>query len=46
MVGTVADAIGVLSGNNRFDAVLSDIGMPDEDGYSLIRSIRTSPGLS
>jgi CheY-like chemotaxis protein len=25
------------------DVVVSDIGMPDEDGYSLIRSIRTLP---
>jgi signal transduction histidine kinase/CheY-like chemotaxis protein len=25
--------------------IISDIGMPDEDGYSLIRSIRTSPLL-
>jgi PAS domain S-box-containing protein len=25
---------------NRYDVVLSDIGMPDEDGFSLIRKIR------
>ena len=25
------------------DVIVSDIGMPDEDGYSLIRSIRTFP---
>jgi signal transduction histidine kinase/CheY-like chemotaxis protein len=25
------------------DVIVSDIGMPDEDGYSLIRSIRTLP---
>ena len=25
------------------DVVISDIGMPDEDGYLLIRSIRTLP---
>src|SRR5262249_12530453 len=25
----------------QFDVMLSDIGMPDEDGYSLIRKLRT-----
>jgi len=27
----------------RPDAVISDIGMPDEDGYALLRSIRSLP---
>lgn len=27
----------------RFDLVISDIGMPDEDGYSLIKKIRALP---
>jgi signal transduction histidine kinase len=26
--------------DEQFDVILSDIGMPDEDGYSLIRSLR------
>lgn len=26
--------------NSRFDIIISDIGMPDEDGFSLIRKIR------
>lgn len=29
--------------NNRFDVLLSDIGMPGEDGYSLIKKIRSLP---
>jgi signal transduction histidine kinase/CheY-like chemotaxis protein len=37
---TAADALACL---DRFqpDAIISDIGMPDEDGYLLIRKIRT-----
>jgi PAS domain S-box-containing protein len=41
LVGTVADAIGVLTADHRFDAVLSDIGMPGEDGYVFARRMRT-----
>jgi CheY-like chemotaxis protein len=39
------DAIALLSGNGgaRFDVLVSDIGMPGEDGYSLIRRVRTLP---
>jgi PAS domain S-box-containing protein len=29
--------------SEKFDVVVSDIGMPDEDGYSLIRKIRDLP---
>jgi PAS domain S-box-containing protein len=32
-----------LLGQRQFDVLIADIGMPDEDGYSLIRSIRTLP---
>jgi CheY-like chemotaxis protein len=26
--------------NDRFDVLVSDIGMPDEDGYALMRRVR------
>lgn len=39
-LATVADAVGVLSAEHNFDAVFSDIGMPDEDGYSFARRVR------
>jgi CheY-like chemotaxis protein len=28
----------------RFDVVVCDIGLPDEDGYGLVRRLRTLPG--
>ena len=38
-VGSVAEAHAVLAAG-RFDAVIADIGMPDEDGFDLIRELR------
>jgi signal transduction histidine kinase/ActR/RegA family two-component response regulator len=38
-VGSVRDAVQVLH-LERPDAIVSDIGLPDEDGYGLIRQIR------
>ena len=38
-VATVRDALRELE-SDRVDALVSDIGLPDEDGYSLIRAIR------
>ena len=37
--GTVAEAFDALSLDEP-DVLISDIGMPDEDGYSLIRKVR------
>ncbi|MFT3924204.1 MAG: ATP-binding protein [Myxococcales bacterium] len=37
--GSAAEALALFESKN-FDVLLSDIGMPDEDGYSLIRRIR------
>ncbi len=45
-VTTTASASEALQVLSQFkpDILLSDIGMPEEDGYSLIRKIRTLPG--
>lgn len=39
---TASDALQILQ-NNDVDVLLADVAMPDEDGYSLIRKIRSSP---
>jgi len=38
-VGTVESALAVLAESNP-DVLISDLGMPGRDGYSLIREIR------
>ncbi|HSL20270.1 MAG TPA: MEDS domain-containing protein [Vicinamibacterales bacterium] len=45
--GSVAEALEALS-ERRPDLLLADIGMPGEDGYSLIRRVRAmaDPGLA
>ena len=40
MASSAAEAVTLLQ-RHRPDAIISDIGMPDEDGYSLIRKIRS-----
>jgi signal transduction histidine kinase len=40
--GSVAEAFGTMS-RGEPDVLISDIGMPDEDGYSLIRRLRARP---
>jgi PAS domain S-box-containing protein len=40
--GSAAEALKCVI-DEKFDAVVSDIGMPGEDGYSLIRQIRALP---
>jgi signal transduction histidine kinase/integral membrane sensor domain MASE1/CheY-like chemotaxis protein len=43
-VGSVREALQVLNRNDWRPAVMvSDIGMPDEDGYDLIRQVRSRP---
>jgi CheY-like chemotaxis protein len=42
-VGTVADAMDKLKQFTP-DVLVSDIGLPGEDGYSLIRRVRSLPG--
>jgi CheY-like chemotaxis protein len=40
--GSAAEAFAALRAG-RWDAIVSDIGMPEEDGYSLIRRVRALP---
>jgi two-component system capsular synthesis sensor histidine kinase RcsC len=39
------EALAILQ-NEKFDLVLSDINMPQMDGYELAKSIRNSTGIS
>ena len=39
-VGTVADAVTLLTTDTTIDCVISDIGLPDEDGYVFARRLR------
>jgi hypothetical protein len=41
LAGTAGDAIGILEGQ-EVDVLLADIAMPGEDGYALIRRVRSS----
>ncbi|HSI47905.1 MAG TPA: response regulator [Ideonella sp.] len=42
---TAEQALGLLVGGQRFDVLLSDLGMPGMDGYALIHHIRTQLGM-
>lgn len=44
-VSSAREALQLLA-QTKFDVLLSDIGMPDEDGFSLIRKIRNSTGIN
>ena len=39
VAASAADALGLLQAG-RYDVLVSDIGMPVEDGYSLLRRLR------
>jgi CheY-like chemotaxis protein len=43
MTAQSAQAAIELLGQHHADVMLSDIGMPDEDGYELIRQVRALP---
>jgi PAS domain S-box-containing protein len=42
-VGSGAEAIALLRKGTATDVVITDIGMPDEDGYALLRELRRLP---
>lgn len=39
-VATTASAALVLASQNEFDVIVSDVGLPDSDGYELMRQIK------
>jgi signal transduction histidine kinase len=41
-----AKAAMALMRERKYDVLLSDIGMPDEDGFSLITKVRSSAGIN
>ncbi len=43
-VGTAADALALLEQDFVPDIILSDIGMPDQDGYDFMRRVRSLEG--
>lgn len=42
LAGSTREALDILE-HSEVDVLLSDIAMPDEDGYALIRRVRASP---
>ncbi|MDB6088343.1 MAG: sensor hybrid histidine kinase [Gammaproteobacteria bacterium] len=43
-VSSAADALAALAGESGVSVVVSDIGMPERDGYDLITQMRAMPG--
>lgn len=43
-VGSVEQARAALSTDERFDAVITDVHLPGEDGLALVASLRRMPG--
>lgn len=43
-VSSAAEAIASVGDNSPPSVIVSDIGMPDQDGYDLIKQMRSLPG--
>jgi signal transduction histidine kinase/ActR/RegA family two-component response regulator len=43
-VGSAAEALEAVDGGSTVNVVVSDIGMPDHDGYDFIQRMRAMPG--
>lgn len=43
--GGATEALGLLA-SQRFDVLVSDIGMPEQDGLSLVRAVRREPATA
>jgi signal transduction histidine kinase/FixJ family two-component response regulator len=43
-VGSAAEALEAVDGSSELSVVVSDIGMPEHDGYELITRMRAMPG--
>jgi CheY-like chemotaxis protein len=44
VVGSAAEAMGAVTEAREVHVVVSDIGMPERDGYDFIRELRALPG--
>jgi two-component system chemotaxis sensor kinase CheA len=45
-VGSAAEALAALQSGTRFDLVITDIEMPDMDGFALAAAMRDAPGIA
>ena len=45
-VGSAAEALRALKSGTRFDLVVTDIEMPDMDGFGLAEAMRGTPGTA
>jgi CheY-like chemotaxis protein len=43
-VTAASDAVRALANRGRFDALVTDLGLPETDGYALLRSVRREEG--
>ena len=45
-VGSAADALKALKSDKRFDLVITDIEMPEMDGFALAEALRAMPSTA